>query len=215
MTATHDMTTVRDLINEHPIRKELLEDRERWHRVCTAMDLLSGGGPLPDQFDAVNLLAEEADVAPLEAATDQSDIDLAVQRIGESLERRLRRLHKGFAARPLDAEFTAFKDLGYALEKMCGVTRSSSDATMAQGYLEPLGELVATIRRRMNERGLYGDEETRDLDYLLDRIRAYLDRRSGAPGDDDLDLMVRLAFPHLIEKLREIVREVDEANQQY
>ena len=209
------MTTGRDLINEHAIRQQLLEDLERWHRVCTAMDVLSGRGPLPDQLDAVNVLAEEADVAPLASATNQHDIDSALQSIGDGLERRLRRLRKGFAARPLEAEFISFKDLGYAIEKMCGMTRSSGDAAMAKGYVEPLEQLVATVRTGMNARGLYGDEETADLDYILDRVRCYLDGTPGSPQRDDLDFMVRMAFPQLIDRLRSLAREIDEGDQRY
>jgi hypothetical protein len=204
------MREVRDHINEPAIRGSLMADPgDRWDRVCTAMDVLSQGGPLADRIDAANTLAAEAGIQVLPGDADDADVTDAIAAIERGLDHRHRSLRQAFAKRPLSPAFSA-SDVGYALEKVGAVASGhGSDQPMALGGAAVLEKMIVTLRDGMNQRGYDGDEETQTALYVLERVRAYVGDEVGAPVAADLDVMTRAGLPSIVSKLTELAIEID------
>ncbi|KRB80088.1 hypothetical protein ASE01_00855 [Nocardioides sp. Root190] len=206
----HTIDSIRTLINEPAIRGELLVDLPLWDRVCTAMDVLSDSGYLPDRVDATNVLAEVAGESRLPSNATDADVSSALDRVGAGLERRSRRAHKGHSARPLEEAFTTFKGLDYAIEKLSGLTRGGpSDRVMAGAAIDQLEPLIVATRDGLDDRGLHGADMTQDLELILRRAKEYVDGAPGAPAAEDIELLTRHSFKKLLHKLQQAAREAD------
>lgn len=202
----HDPFTIRDLVNDPGLRAILARDPATWDQVCVAMDVLSDRGHLPDQLDAANCLGRVGGLAPFVAAASQADLDVALEAVGGAIEARVRSLHQEFARNPLAAKFTEFKDLGYATEK---ISKIATDPIPASGYLPAVRVLAEKVRVGLNERGLWGDEETSEILSAVRRLTAFSTGEPQCPSPEDAALIARNAVPVLLKRLRDIANEVD------
>jgi hypothetical protein len=210
-----ELRSFRDLVNDPAIQAQLMSDPAAWDALCAAMDAVDDRPDAAGKLAAVNELRQAVGLPQLEDAEPEQEaaaVFAGLRAARAELEERRNQLHEQLEAVPL-TEIIDEPGGGYAMEKLAAITHGSdSDRPMGLGGADVWTKRLTRLSEQMVARGVHGCTDlVDDALHILARARRF--GQPGGPDSRDLDIMTRHAFPALIDQLREIAAESDQAMQ--
>ena len=215
----HDtMNAIRDLIGEHPLNAELLEDRASWDRLCRGLDGVEDADTPSGRLSALNDVRVALGMEPVVAESAETDAAVlaGLEGVKAELEERVNAFYERHSE-PLSALF--HETVRYQYEKACaaaracipGERRETSELDRVLGT-KPLLRSFERFVAELGARGYDADVRSiaEDALYILRRSQAVMD---GAVDIDprDVYLLVEHALGPLIDAARELAAEIDES----